>query len=122
MFSFSNPAVLVPALILCWVLIYFLYYAIDKVGLETQTATAVISEKTYTPGSTSFINRIAGGRSWIQAQKQPDFYAVSLTVENEPTVALVTKEKFARLERNDLVEVAYSRTRISGKIQVVDVF
>ena len=111
-----------PAVILGVALVYFLYYAINKVGLETHTADAMVTAKDHTPGSTSFVNRIAGGRSWTQAQQQPDFYAVSLNIENEPTVALVTKEKFDRLEKNDRVRVTYRRTRISGRIEVLDVF
>ena len=118
---FSNPAYLVPAVILSAVLVYFLYYAIDKVGLETSITNAVVTAKNYTPGSTNFINRIAGGRSWTQAQQQPGFYAVSLNMENEATVALVTKEKFDQLKKNDRVQVAYRRTRIFGRIDVVDV-
>lgn len=120
--NFSNPAYIMPAIILGAALVYFLYYAIDKVGLETRTASAMVIAKDHTPGSTSYVNRQAGGRTWTQAQKQPDFYAVSLNIENEPTVALVTKEKFDRLEKNDLVRVTYRRTRISGRIEVVDVF
>lgn len=120
--NLSNPAYIMPAVILCAALVYFLYYAINKVGLETRTASAMVTAKDHTPGSTSFVNRIAGGRSWTQAQQQPDFYAVSLNIENEPTVALVTKEKFDRLEKNDRVRVTYRRTRISGRIEVLDVF
>jgi hypothetical protein len=120
--NLSNPAYIMPAVILGAALVYFLYYAINKVGLETRTASAVVTAKDHTPGSTSFVNRIAGGRSWTQAQQQPDFYAVSLNIENEPTVALVTKEKFDRLEKNDRVRVTYRRTRISGRIEVLDVF
>ena len=111
-----------PAIILGAALVYFLYYAIDKVGLETRTASAMVTAKDYTPGSTTYVNRQAGGRTWTQAQQQPDFYAVSLNIKNEPTVALVTKEKFDRLEKNDRVRVNYRRTRISGRIEVVDVF
>ncbi len=118
---FSKPAYLIPAVILCWVLIYYLYGVIDKVGLETRTANAIVTSKTHTPGSTNFINRIAGGRSWTQAQKQLDFYAISLTIDGEPTVALVTEEKFVQLKKGDRVRATISKTRISGKLQVVDV-
>jgi hypothetical protein len=116
----SNPAYIMPAVILGAVLIYFLYYAVDKVGLETQTATAVVTAKDFTPGSTNYVNRIAGNRSWVQAQKQPDYYAVSLTIDQEPAVALVTKEKFDRLAINDRVRVTYRHTRITGKIDVLE--
>jgi len=118
---FSNPAYIMPAVILGAVLIYYLYGAIDKVGLETQSINAIVTAKTHTPGSTTYVNRIAAGRSWTQAQQQQDFYAVSLNIEGEATVALVTKEKFDRLQENDRVHVTVRRTRISGKLEVVDV-
>ncbi len=118
---FSNPAYIMPAVILGAVLVYYLYGAIDKVGLETHTADAIVTSKTHTQGSTNFVTRIAGDRAWTQAQQQPDFYVISLTVEGEPTVALVLKDKFDRLNEGDQVRVTIRHTRISGKLQVVDV-
>lgn len=118
---FSKPAYLIPAIILGWLLIFILYYMFDKVGLEISTANAVVTAKNHTPGSTSFVNRIAGGRLWSQAQKQPDFYAVSLSINGEPTVALVVKETFSRLKINQNVQTSFRRTRISGKILVLEI-
>ena len=118
---FSKPAYLVPAIILGWLLIFIVYYAFDKVGLEITTANAVVTAKTRTPGSTSFVNRLTGGRLWSQAQKQPDFYAVSLSIDGEPTVALVAEATFGRLKINQNVQISFRRTRISGKILVLNV-
>jgi hypothetical protein len=118
---FSNPAYIMPAVILSAVILYFLYGAVDSAGLETQTTVAIVTSKTYTPGSRNYVNRIAGERSWTQAQQQPDFYAISLTVDGEPTVALVSKETFDQLRENDQVTVTVRRTRISGKLEVIDV-
>lgn len=120
--NFSNPAYIMPAVILGAAIVYFLYYAINKVGLETRTADALVTAKDHTPGSTTYVSRQAGGQTHTQAQQQPDFYAVSLKIENEPTVALVTQERFDRLQKNDRVRVNYRRTRITGKIEVVDGF
>jgi hypothetical protein len=116
----TNPAYIMPALILAGVLIYYLYGAIDKVGLETQTVDAIVTSKTYTPGSTNYVNRIAGGRSWVQSQQQPDYYAISLSIDGKPTVALVSKEKYERLKENDHVRATISHTRITGNLQVID--
>jgi hypothetical protein len=109
-----------PAVILSGVILYFLYGAVDSAGLETRTTSAIVTAKTHTPGSTNYVNRIAGGRSWTQAQQQPDFYAISLTVDGEPTVALVTKEKFDQLRENDQVTVTVRSTRLSGKLEVIN--
>jgi hypothetical protein len=119
--NFSNPVYIMPALILVGVILYFLYGAVDSAGLETRTATATVTAKTHTPGSTSYVNRIAAGRSWTQAQQQPDFYALSLMVDGEPTVALVTKERFDEIRENDMLSVVVRRTRISGKLEVIEV-
>ena len=121
MANLSNPAYVMPAVILGALLVYGAYYAVDKLGLEAHTGNAVVTEKTYTPGSTTYVNRIAANRSWTQAQEQPDVYAVSLRIDNEPTVAWVSKEKFDRLDRYDRVQVTYRRTRISGKLEVLAV-
>lgn len=121
MAKYMNPAYIMPAVILCGALVYFLYYAIDKVGLETRTAEAFVTAKDHTSGTTNYVNRIAGGRSWTQAQQQPDFFAISVTVGNEPTVGLVTEEKFNQLNVNDRVRVTYRRTRVTGKIRVVKI-
>jgi len=118
---FSNPAYIMPAVILGTVLLYYLYGTIDKAGLETHEANAIVTSKTYTPGSTNYVTRIAAERAWTQAQQQPDFYAVSLTIAGEPNVALVSKEKFDRLKEGEQVRVTIRRTRISGELQVVDV-
>ncbi len=117
---YSNPAYIMPAVILGAVLIYYAYAAFDKGGLETHDAIAVVTEKTHTPGSTNYVNRVAAGRSWTQAQQLPDYYAISLSIEGEPTVALVTKEKFAWLSKGERVRVKYSRTRISNQLLIVE--
>ena len=118
---FANPAYIMPSVILGGVILYFIFGALDSAGLETQTTSAIVTAKVHTPGSTNYVNRIAAGRSWTQAQQQPDFYAISLAADGEPTVALVTKEQFDRLRENDQVTVTVRRTRLSGKLEVIDV-
>ena len=109
-----------PAVILGAVLIYYNYGVFDRVGLEKNEAQATVTEKTHTVGSTTYVNNVVAGRSWVQAQEQPDFYAVSLAIKGEPAVALVTKEKFDWLSKGDQVSVKFSRTRISKRLLIVD--
>lgn len=116
----SNPYVYIfPAIIFGAVFLYYLYGAIDRLGLEARTVAATVTGKTFTQGSTTYVNNVAGGRSWVQAQKQSGFYAVSLVIGKEPTVALVSKEKFDILQKNDQVKVKVRRTRISRRIEVI---
>lgn len=117
----SNPYVYIfPAIIFGVVALYYLYGAIDRLGLETRTVEATVTGKKFTEGSTTYVNRIAGGRTWVQPQNQAGFYVISVIVEKEPTVALVSKEKFDIIKKNDLVKVRIQRTRISGRLEVIN--
>jgi hypothetical protein len=42
-------------------------------------------------------------------------------VDGEPTVALVTKQRFDEIRENDRVSVTVRRTRLSGKLEVIEV-
>lgn len=118
----ANPIVyIVPAIILGAVILYYLYGAIDGLGLEVRSADAVVTAKQSTPGSTTYWTNIAGGRAWTQSQQNPDMYAVSLTVAGEPTVGLVSKDMFQSLNDNDRVRVKLRRTRISHRLEVIEI-
>jgi hypothetical protein len=107
MFIFSVIAVL-------GVISYVLYSAFDRFGGEVSTTVATVTGKQYTPGYTKLNNM-------DQIQTYPDIYALSLNVDGEATVGLVTKEKFESLNANDTVHVKIRRTRLTQKLQVIDV-
>lgn len=117
-----NPLVyIIPTIILGAVVLYYLYGAIDRVGLDVQSAYAVVTDKKFTPGGATYWTNIAGGRAWTQSQQNPDMYAVSLKVGDEQTVGLVSKPMFESLSINDRVRVKVSRTRLSRQLEVVEV-
>ena len=115
----ANPsAYILPLLALLVVVGYYGYGALDRLGLPSSQAEAVVTGKTFTPGTTTYNTVVAAGRSWTQSNRQPDFYAISLTVNGEPTVALVDKTMFEQLNAGDRVRVEVRRTRFSGKLLV----
>jgi hypothetical protein len=117
----ANPvAYIIPAVLVVGFGLYYLYGAIDRVGLPLQQADAVVTGKTYTPGGTTYNTNVVAGRAWTQANELPDNYAVSLRVGQEATVALVTKQKFETLKADDRVRVKMRRTRLSGRLEVVE--
>lgn len=119
-FSANPVAYIIPAVLVVGFGLYYLYGAIDRLGLPLQQADAVVTGKTFTPGGTTYNTNVVAGRAWTQANELPDNYAVSLLVDQEPTVALVTKQKYDTLNANDRVRVKLRRTRLSGRLEVVE--
>jgi len=118
-----NPlAYILPALAFGAVLLYYAYGAVDRIGLETQHAQARLTTKNYTPGSTTYDTKVAGGRAWTQSTQNPDWYVVGLDIDGGiSTVGVVTKAMYDSLNPGERVRVAYQRTRFSNKVLVTDV-
>jgi hypothetical protein len=80
-----------------------------------------VTDKQFTESGRSYYTTIAGGRTWVQSQETPETYAVILTVGNERTAGVVSKELYESVQPNDTVQVKIRRTRITGRLQVVEV-
>jgi len=118
----ANPFVYIFSVVVIGaVLLYFLYGAIDRTGLDVRSAVATVTGKQFNESGKSYYTTIAGGRSWVQSQETPETYVVTLTVVGEPTAALVSKQQFESLSANDTVQVKIRRTRITGRLEVVEV-
>jgi hypothetical protein len=110
-----------PAVAFTAALLYYLYGAVDRLGLETRQTKARVMEKQFAPGSTTYNTRIAGGRAWTQATENPDLRLVVLEVEGEATGGTVDLQTYESLEKGDLVRVSYQRTRLSNQVLVTGV-
>ena len=80
-----------------------------------------MTAKQVSPGTTTSWTNVAGGRAWVQSAQNPENYVISLDIGAERTVALVTKPVFDTLRPGDRVTVGYTRTRLSGTLEVVQV-
>jgi len=118
----ANPfAYIFPALALCAVLIYFFYAAIDRIGLGTRDSVATVTGKRFTQGGKSYYTTVVNGQSFVQSQGTPETYAITLIVDGEQTSGLVSKQQFQSINTNDSVQVTIQRTRITKRLQVVEV-
>jgi hypothetical protein len=117
----SPIAYILPAVAFGAALLYYVYGAVDRVGLATEQAEAVVTEKNFAAGSTTYNTNIVAGRAWTQSSKYPDAYMVGLDIDGLKTGGMVTKELYAELQPGDRVQVTLRRTRISKQLQVVDV-
>jgi hypothetical protein len=118
----ANPLIYVfSALAIGGALAYFAYGAIDRVGLATYAAEGTVSGKQYNPPGTSHYTNIVAGRAWTQSQETPETYVLTLSVDGETALALVSKEAFEAARVNDRLRLLLRRTRISGRLEVVEV-
>ena len=120
-FSANSLVYIFPLVLLVGFGGYYIYGAIDRLGLPVESADAVVTGKQYTAGGTTYNTTIAAGRAWTQSNETNDFYAIELLVGTEPTVGLADKQTFERLNKNDRVRVKIRRTRVSGRLEVVEV-
>jgi hypothetical protein len=118
----ANPFVYVfSAVVIGAAVVYFGFGAVDRMGLEVRTVPATVTGKQFTAGGQTYYTNVAGGRAWVQSQETPETYAVTLNVGEENTVGLVSKEMFEALNAKDTVQVKIRRTRITGRLEVVEV-
>jgi hypothetical protein len=118
----TNPFVYVfPALALAAVVLYFLYGALDRLGLETQRSEARVTGKQFSRGSTTYHTNVVAGRSWTQSSQNPDAYIVSLEIDGKATIGAVSPEMYQSLQPDDRVRVEFKQTRFSNRTLVTDV-
>jgi hypothetical protein len=122
--SSSGPNRLVyvfPAVAFAAVGLYYLYGAVDRLGLETRKAEARVTGKQVAHGSTTYNTRIAGGRAWTQATDNPDAYILEFVVDGEPTGGAVDPQMYEVVKEGDPVRVEFQRTRLTKRLVVTDV-
>ena len=118
----ANPFIYIfSAIVIAAVLLYYGFGALDRMALEVRTSVATVTGKQYAEGGKTYITNIAGGRAWTQSQETPETYAVALNVGEEATVGLVSKQMFESLNAGDKVNVKIRRTRITNRLEVIEV-
>jgi hypothetical protein len=118
----ANPFIYIfSVVVISAVFLYYLYGVIDGTGLDVSPAVGTVVRKQFTPSGRSYYTTIAGDQTWIQSRVTPETYAVVLTVGNELTAGVVTKELYEVIQPNDRVQVRIRRTRITKRLEAVEV-
>lgn len=118
----ANPFVFIlSAVLLLAVVAYFGWGAFDHLFLPQVQARAVVTGKHYNPPGATYRTVIAGGRAWTLQDTTSDTYVLLLTVEAQPTVAIVDKALHDAVAVGDPVQVELHRTRFSGRLEVTAV-
>ncbi len=117
-----NPFVYAfPAILLVCVMLYFLYGAVDRMGLETYETQARIMDKQFTPGSTTYHTNVVNDRNFTQAHRNPDAYMVTFDLNGVPSGGLVDPQLYETLQPGEQVRVQFRRTRLTGRVLVTHV-
>jgi hypothetical protein len=101
--------------------LYYLYGAVDHLGVEERSTPATVVGKQFTESGKSYYTTIAGGRAWVQSQQTPETYAVVLDVGAERTAGVASKAIYDSLQPGDRVQARTRRTRITGRLEVVEI-
>ena len=124
----SNPApqsanfmYIFGAIILVCVAIYFLFMAIDSLGLKEEKATAKVISKGYKQAGKTYITQIVANRPVVLPQVKPEMYIFQVELEGKKTECAVDKSLYEVINPEDQVQVIYQKRRILGKIQVLKV-
>jgi len=118
----ANPFVFIfMAVILVGALAWYGYGMLDHMGLSEERAQAVVTGKQFNPPGVTYRTNIVAGRAWTMTDATSETYVLTLVIGTEPTVALVSKQRYDALHANDTVQVRMRRTRFSGRLEVIEV-
>src|SRR5690349_7278907 len=78
---------IVGAVVIVGLLGYYLFEAIDSVGLERRHGTATVVGKGFQEGGTSYFTEVIGNQRVVRPVATPDYYFLKLDVGGSDTVA-----------------------------------
>jgi len=118
----ANPFIYIFAIVaIVGVLAFYGWTFLDTAGVGESQAPARVTGKQYNPPSVTYRTNVVNGRAWTQPMPTGESYVVSLNVAGEPTIAIVDKQRYDALRKDETVQVRLRRTRLSGRLEVIEV-
>ena len=105
-------------------LLYYVYGALDRVGLGDAARAGASRRASSTRAGIDDVSHtnIVAGRAWTQSTEIPEAYVMTLDIGGEPTGrGGVAGDVRRRCRPGDCVQVAFTRTRFSNQLVVTDV-
>ncbi|OYP35461.1 hypothetical protein [Rhodopirellula sp. MGV] len=106
------------AIVLCSVVAYYLFAAINTNGLPTHQGTATVLDKYFQEGGTSSFTQPIGNQQIVRVTETPEAYVVKLEINEQQTDFPLDKEVYDRVSAGDTLSVEYQITRLTGSIRV----
>ncbi len=108
-------------IILIAVGLYFIFWAVNTLGLENRSATATVTGKEYHPPGTSYQSQYIAGRNYTRLLRTPEQYVVLLHLLDQTAAGAVEPVFYERLKPGDQVRVSYQRRRLTGSLAVTKI-
>jgi hypothetical protein len=102
-------------------LAYYVFMALDRVGLDDQHATAIVLGKEHHGPGRTYVTQIINNRPLEIPQETPETFVLSLDLSGTRAEGVVARDLFDALKVGDRVQVTYQRRRLTGGLQVVSV-
>lgn len=116
-----TPMYALGLLVLAGVAVYFLFLAVNTVGLSEDASEATVVDKRYLAPGQTYRTEIIGGRSYVRPQATPDMYLLELDLGDDRAHAAVSPELYESIQIGDPVLATVQRRRLTGVIQVTEV-
>lgn len=113
-----NIMVTVGGLIICILVVYFSFVAINSLGLQEHTAIATVIDKGYRAAGKTYTTQKIGDRMMTIPQTTSEAYYLFLDIDGKKASYVVSSRDYNLTESGDQLEVKYVRKRITGGIQV----
>jgi hypothetical protein len=120
-FSANPVGFIIMVLLLVGVGGYYAWGAIDTAGLAVEERSAVVTGKQVNPATQTYRTNIVAGRAWTQSHTQGETRVVTLKVGDEDSVGYVDAWQYQQLKAGDTVRVRVHRTRITRRLEVLEV-
>lgn len=118
----ANPiGFIFMALLLLGVGGWYAWGAIDTAGLVVEERQAVVTGKQVNPAHQTYRTNIVAGRAYTQSHTQGETRVVTLKVGDEDSVGYVDAWQYQQLKAGDTVQVLVHRTRLSRRLEVLEV-
>jgi hypothetical protein len=119
--GFSRYMVILGAIILVCVAIYFSFTGVDGFALGNRKGKASVVSKEYRETKRGYSTEIIGGRTRTVPRVTPEMYVLKLKLDGKETEFAVEKGLYNAINVGDQVQVTYQRRRITGAIKIIEV-
>ncbi len=111
----------VGIVILIGVGLYYLFMAVDGMGLQERTGSAVVVGKAHREPGRTYTTQVINNRTYAVPHDTPEMFVLTLDLLGRPTEYASHRSLYDALSAGDTIRVTYQRRRLTGALQVVDV-
>src|SRR5262245_61796631 len=110
----TNHMIILGAIIVVGVVLYFSFTTIDGSALGNQRGRATVAGKEYREAKRTYSTEIIGGKTRPVPRVVPEMYVLKLKFNSKEVEFAVDKDLYDAVKVGDEVQVTYQRRRLTG--------